>query len=166
MKNFLRFIIICILGVLFHFLYEWSGENIFVGFFTSINESTWEHLKLLFFPMLFVTIFELTFLKEKIQVLLPKRTLGILSGMVFIVVTFYTFWGITGKLIDWINISIYVFAVYFALVMENCISRKKKLPDVSICIAILITLIILFIIFTLHSPGVGIFYNLSLHPKG
>ena len=166
MKNFLRFIIICILGVLFHFLYEWSGENIFVGFFTSINESTWEHLKLLFFPMLFVTIFELIFLKKKIQVLLPKRTLGILSGMVFIVVTFYTFWGITGKLIDWINISIYVFAVYFALIMENCISRKKKLPDVSICIAILITLIILFIIFTLHSPGVGIFYNLSLHPKG
>lgn len=166
MKNFLRFIIICILGVLFHFLYEWSGENIFVGFFTSINESTWEHLKLLFFPMLFVTIFELTFLKKKIQVLLPKRTLGILSGMVFIVVTFYTFWGITGKLIDWINISIYVFAVYFALIMENCISRKKKLPDVSICIAILITLIILFIIFSLHSPGVGIFYNLSLHPKG
>lgn len=166
MKNFLRFIIICILGVLFHFLYEWSGENIFVGFFTSINESTWEHLKLLFFPMLFVTIFELTFLKKKIQVLLPKRTLGILSGMVFIVVTFYTFWGITGKLIDWINISIYVFAVYFALLMENCISRKKKLPDVSICIAILITLIILFIIFSLHSPGVGIFYNLSLHPKG
>lgn len=166
MKNFLKFIIICILGVLFHFLYEWSGENIFVGFFTSINESTWEHLKLLFFPMLFVTIFELTFLKKKIQVLLPKRTLGILSGMVFIVVTFYTFWGITGKLIDWINISIYVFAVYFALVMEHCISRKKKLPDVSICIAILITLIILFIIFTLHSPGVGIFYNLSLHPKG
>ena len=166
MKNFLRFIIICILGVLFHFLYEWSGENIFVGFFTSINESTWEHLKLLFFPMLFVTIFELTFLNKKIQVLLPKRTLGILSGMVFIVVTFYTFWGITGKLIDWINISIYVFAVYFALIMENCISRKKKLPDVSICIAILITLIILFIIFSLHSPGVGIFYNLSLHPKG
>lgn len=166
MKKFIKFIVVCLIGVLFHFLYDWSSQNILVGFFTSINESTWEHLKLLFFPMLFVTIFELIFLKKKIQALLPSRTLGILSGMLFIIVTFYTFWGISGKLIDWINISIYIFAVYFAFIMEKCFSQKKKLPDTSICITILTAFVILFIIFTLHSPGVGIFYDLSLHPKG
>ena len=166
MKTFFRFAVICIPGVLFHFLYQWSGENILVGFFTSINESTWEHLKLIFFPMLFVTVFEIIFLKKKIQVLLPARTLGILSGMLFIVVTFYTFWGISGKLVDLINISIYFFAVYFALIMENCYKLRKKLPDTSVCITILTAFIILFIIFTLHSPGIGIFYDLALHPKG
>lgn len=166
MKNFIKFAVICTLGVLFHFLYQWSGENILVGFFTSISESTWEHLKLIFFPMLFVTIFEIVFLKKKIQVLLPARTLGILSGMLFIVVTFYTFWGISGKLVDFINISIYFFAIYFALIMEKCYINRKKLPDTSVCITILIAFIILFIIFTLNSPGVGIFYDLSLHPKG
>ena len=165
MKTFLRFITITALGVLFHFLYDWSGENILVGFFTSINESTWEHLKLLFFPMLFVTIFEIVFLKKKIQVLLPLRTLGILSGMLFIVVTFYTFWGISGRLVDFINISIYIFAVYFALLIEKSYTHRKKLPDMSICITILTAFVILFIIFTLHSPGVGIFYDISLHPK-
>lgn len=41
---------VSVLGVLMHFVYEWSGSNRFVGLFAPINESTWEHMKLLFFP--------------------------------------------------------------------------------------------------------------------
>ena len=48
MKNFFRFLVTCALGVLFHFVYDWTGENAVVGLFTPINESTWERLKLLF----------------------------------------------------------------------------------------------------------------------
>ena len=48
-----------ILGTLFHFTYEWSGNNAFVGTFSSVNESTWEHLKLTFFPMLITAIIRL-----------------------------------------------------------------------------------------------------------
>ena len=36
-----------ITGTLLHFVYEWSGESLFVGIFSPINESVWEHLKLL-----------------------------------------------------------------------------------------------------------------------
>lgn len=39
------------LGVLLHFLYEWSGGNTLAAAFSAVNESTWEHMKLLFFPM-------------------------------------------------------------------------------------------------------------------
>ena len=45
-----------VLGTLLHFTYEWSGENLFVGSFSAVNESVWEHLKLVFFPMLITTI--------------------------------------------------------------------------------------------------------------
>jgi ABC-type Fe3+-siderophore transport system permease subunit len=45
-----------ILGAILHFTYEWSGNNAFVATFSSINESTWEHLKLAFFPMLITAI--------------------------------------------------------------------------------------------------------------
>lgn len=48
--NLFRFIFISILGVLLHFTYEWSGDNPAVGLFSAVNESTWEHLKLIFFP--------------------------------------------------------------------------------------------------------------------
>lgn len=56
--NLFRFIFISVLGVLLHFTYEWSGDNVVVGLFSAVNESTWEHLKLLFFPFLLLTILE------------------------------------------------------------------------------------------------------------
>lgn len=36
---------------LLHFVYDWSGEATIVGLFTPVNESVWEHLKLLFWPL-------------------------------------------------------------------------------------------------------------------
>ena len=46
------FFVVGILGTLFHFVYDWSGKMWFVGLFVPVNESTWEHMKLLFVPML------------------------------------------------------------------------------------------------------------------
>ena len=48
-----------ILGTILHFTYDWSGNNAFVGALSSINESTWEHLKLVFYPMLITSIIRL-----------------------------------------------------------------------------------------------------------
>ena len=56
--NLFRFIFISVLGVLLHFTYEWFGDNAVVGLFSAVNESTWEHLKLLFFPIMLLTILE------------------------------------------------------------------------------------------------------------
>lgn len=60
-KNILKLelfntIFILISGVILHFTYEWSNNNQLIGTFSAINESTWEHLKLLFFPMFITTI--------------------------------------------------------------------------------------------------------------
>ena len=57
MQNLRKFTVIGILfvsvaGTLLHFVYDWSGQNPLVGFFAPVNESTWEHMKLLLFPML------------------------------------------------------------------------------------------------------------------
>ena len=41
-----------ILGTILHYTYKWSNKNPLVGTFSAVNESTWEHLKLLYFPML------------------------------------------------------------------------------------------------------------------
>ena len=57
------FVIASALGVLFHFMYEWTGENAIAGLFFPINESTWEHMKLVFFPMLVYGIF----MKQRLQ---------------------------------------------------------------------------------------------------
>ena len=45
-------IFVCILGTLLHFTYDFFGQNMIIASFSAVNESVWEHLKLLFFPML------------------------------------------------------------------------------------------------------------------
>jgi hypothetical protein len=39
---------IAFLGTALHFTYELSGRNIMVAPFSAVNESVWEHLKLVF----------------------------------------------------------------------------------------------------------------------
>ena len=43
-------IIISIIGTLSHFLYDIFKHNKIVGLFTSVNESTWEHIKIALTP--------------------------------------------------------------------------------------------------------------------
>ena len=57
---------VLITGSLAHFLYGWSGNNHIVGLFTPVSESIWEHMKLIFFPMLIYTC--IIFLKESVGI--------------------------------------------------------------------------------------------------
>ena len=52
-KDMPYIIAVAVLGTLNHFLYELSGGAAIFALFCPVNESTWEHLKLLFFPYLF-----------------------------------------------------------------------------------------------------------------
>ena len=47
------FFVTTVLGILSHFVYDWTGGGFLIGLFFPVNESTWEHMKLLFFPMFF-----------------------------------------------------------------------------------------------------------------
>ena len=53
-----------ILGTILHFSYEWSGNNKIIATFSATNESVWEHLKLVFFPMLILGIIEYFIVKK------------------------------------------------------------------------------------------------------
>ena len=38
-------------GTILHFLYDWTGGSILVAPLSGVNESTWEHMKLLYWPV-------------------------------------------------------------------------------------------------------------------
>lgn len=162
LKTFLsRFLFISVLGVLLHFTYEWSGDNPIVALFSAVNESTWEHLKLLFFPMLLLTIIELLF-TEKRQLpsnYLFARTIGILSGMAFIVIAFYTLTGVFAKLPDSVNIAFYFLGVFLALCIENKINRGNSQNHSAFAAIVLLALTIAFFVFTKYPPSIGLFAN-------
>ena len=64
-SSIIGFFVVSILGTLGHFVYNWTDENILAGFLFPVNESTWEHMKLAFFPMLLYVFLESLWLKEE-----------------------------------------------------------------------------------------------------
>ena len=86
------FLFMSVIGTLLHFVYEWSGNNSIVRLFAPWNESTWEHMKLLFFPMLALVLF--LFFKLPEQSPIPVAlSIGTLVGLALIPILFYTYTG-------------------------------------------------------------------------
>ena len=125
-KTITAFFIISILGTLGHFIYKWTGDNKFVGYIFSVNESTWEHLKLLFFPTVFYSVFEYFFAKEKPENYIPAVVISVVCGMITIVALFYTISGVIGYNIDFLNIAIYYIGVAVMLYKRNKLIKEEK----------------------------------------
>ena len=149
-------IFVCILGTLLHFTYEFFGENIFVASFSAINESVWEHLKLLFFPMLLTTIIGYFYIEKNAPNFLCSKSLGILASMSFIIIFFYTYTGIIGKSIVFIDIASFFIAVILGEYLAyKLITSNFKCNNI-IAIIILTVILICFVVFTYFPPNMEI----------
>lgn len=73
-----------LLGFLFHELYDITGDT-FLGIISPVNESKWEHWKMVYFPMMIVSLFEYRFIKTYVSNYIFSLLVGIL---VFTIVTF------------------------------------------------------------------------------
>ena len=60
------FLFVGIFGTLFHFVYDWCRQSRLIGLFVPVNESTWEHMKLLFIPMLIYIAICFQYVKKKV----------------------------------------------------------------------------------------------------
>ncbi len=149
-----------ILGTILHFTYEWSNGNSFIAAFSSVNESTWEHLKLAFFPMLVACIVEYFWVKDKVNNYIEAKTIGITVGILFITSFFYTYTGIIGTNFFIIDILTFVVGVllgeYVVYKIMNKEDESTRLTKV-LSIIILVVLTIYFVLFTFVTPEINYF---------
>ena len=145
-------------GTLLHFLYEWTGEAVWSAPFSGVNESTWEHMKLLFFPMFIFAIVQSFFFRDRENFWCVKLR-GILLGLVLIPVLFYTYNGVVGSSPDYINIAIFFISAAIAFIFETrqfkcgtTVCKHPRLAVVTLCVIAL-----LFVIFTFATPEIDIF---------
>ena len=150
-------IFVIILGSLFHFTYNLSGDNPIVAIFSSINESVWEHLKLLYFPMLLTIVIGYFYIGKEIPNFLCSKTIGILVAMLFVVIFFYTYTGILGYNIAILDISSFVIATVLGEFVSYILIVNNFDYNNWIAIFILAILFICFAIFTFKTPNLGIF---------
>ncbi len=151
-----------ILGTLLHFTFELFSNNLFIASFSAVNESVWEHLKLVFFPMLIFAIIEYFLLKnyDNKNNYIFSKTIGIIFAIIFITIFFFTYTGIIGNSYFIIDIFSFLFAIIFGeficyklLIKNNEINNFLKY----ICVFILLILFFSFIFFTYFPPKINYF---------
>ena len=153
-------IFVSITGTLAHFMYDWTGKNPVVGLFTAVNESTWEHMKLIYFPMLLFFIYVWIKLRKRAPETLPALLIATLIGTFIIPVLFYTYTGILGFMVTAINLAIYYISVLTAFILFYLMSVKAKLEEVNIILYFTFALFIcMFFLFTYDPPKLGIFID-------
>ena len=164
MKKIIKYeifsILFCIiLGTLLHFTYELSNQNAFIGTFSAVNESVWEHLKLTFFPTLITTLLSSFFL-EHYKEFIGYRLKGILYSLSFTVIFFYTYSGILGKsilIIDILTFIVSIFVCEYITLKQFFRFQENSNGKLIYNLAIWIIIAILFVIFTFYPLPIGLF---------
>ncbi len=154
------FIFTSVMGTLLHFLYEWSNNSILIAPFSAVNESIFEHMKLLYFPLLIFSIIQYKFIGRYFENFWYAKLIGTTLGLLIIPTLFYTYTGAFGVMKDWFNITIFFIAAAITYYTETKIlkSRKCSLPS-AISLFILILIGIVFIVLTFSPPKLPLFID-------
>ena len=145
-------------GTILHFLYDWTNKSLLIAAFSGVNESTWEHMKLLYFPLFIFALIQSRYFNEYESYWCIKF-IGIVTGLITIPVLFYTCNGVFGKSPDWLNITIFFISAAITFLVETWLFRKDTLrckrPWLAFGIICLIG--VLFVVFTFVTPKIPLF---------
>lgn len=146
------------LGSCLHFVYEWSGYSVPFAIVGSVNESTWEHLKLCFWPTLLWAIFETTICASLMRQILFAKLLGIIVMMVSITSGAWLIELTIGHLLI-VDIGLFVLSVGLGQWTSWWITRKVSSKQKHFYWAVIgwATLAIGFTVFTFAPPRISIF---------
>jgi hypothetical protein len=151
---------VLLLGTLAHFFYDWSGQNAIVGLFCPVNESTWEHMKLVFFPMILYSFFMIPHLESEYPCIVSSSLLGIILSAALIPVLFYTYTGILGFDVFFLDLLTFVFSVLIGFYAIYRLTRSCKIESCKVPLLCVVWLqLFCFIVFRYFPPNIGLFAN-------
>ena len=153
------FLFTSVLGTFLHFLFDLSGQSVVAAIFSAVNESIWEHIKLIYYPMLIFALVEYRFWGKDREDFWCVKLAGILLALTLIPVIYYTYTGIFGFSVDWLNITIFFIAAAAAFWLENKLfegTRKCPIPQ-RVSFALICLMAVLFTVFTFLPPQIPFF---------
>ena len=162
------FLFTAVLGTLLHFLFDFSGHATVAALFSAVNESIWEHMKLLFYPMLLFCVPEYRFLKHPGSDFWCVKLKEILLGLAIIPVAYYSYTGMLGIRIDWVNIAIFFLAAGAAFRQETIWLRNGCRCPLSPVLSIFLLglMALLFTMFTFYPPHIPLFQDVPTGTYG
>ena len=149
-------------GSLLHFVYEWSGGSTLAAAFSAVNESTWEHMKLLFFPMFVFSVVQVIALGRQYPNFLAVQAVSTLVGLALIPILFYTYTGALGRDVAWVDVTIFFLAALAAFALDVRLLRRGRWNSgyqQILGLLVLWGLAFLFVYFTFRPPMLGLWQD-------
>ena len=152
-------VVTAILGTVLHFLYEWTGESAVTKPFSAIDESTWQHMKIMYFPMFIFGIMQWCFLRHERSNFWLVKLVGLLVALALIPALFYTYNGAFGTSPDWLNIAIFMLSAMGGYATEYALFKRGK-PCSKWCNLAFVGIVavgVLMVVFTYLPPDLPLF---------
>ncbi len=155
------FLFTAVVGTLLHFLFDWTERSVAAALFSAVNESIWEHLKLLFYPMLLFALAEYWNWGREVQGFWCVKLLGILLGFGLIVAVYYTYTGALGIKADWFNITLFFLVAGMSYWVEAKLFQRAFSCPVGnkLAVFLIVLLAAAFTVFTFWPPQIPLFQD-------
>ncbi|MFA5031867.1 MAG: DUF6512 family protein [bacterium] len=154
-------IFIFLFGALLHFAYDFSNSWKPLALISAVNESTWEHLKIAFWPAFIYSTIEFFVFGQKVKNFCFAKACSFLIIPIVIIVIFYSYTYFTGDNILFVDISTFFIAIAVAqLVGYKLMSLKKEYSFLNIIgIIIIIINLYCYAFFTYFPPKSKLFLD-------
>ena len=149
----LSFFVLTILGSLAHFTHGWFKKGILLHIFSALNESTWEHMKMLVAPTILVGILQYVFLDKGYINFFNSILILLIIELVTMPLLYETLKKLVKKVPFPITILIFFLSIIFGLTAEYLILTNGVVIFPEVWSFVLVLLIVsLFGIFSYSPP--------------
>lgn len=150
-------------GALLHFAFGWSGGSHVVAAIAPVNESVWEHLKMVLVPMLALGAVEASWVRDRRRLAWAKLV-AVATASGFIVAFFYTYTGALGVgSVLVVDVMSFLLAVAGGQWLSHriVVSPAVRTPPLPVSITALAILVVSFGVLTFAQPHVPLFFDFS-----
>lgn len=159
---------VIVTGVLLHFVYGWSGGSRVVAAIAPVNESVWEHLKLVLIPVVALGVVEAAWVRDRRRLWWAKLA-EVITASGFVVVFFYTYTGALGvHSILAVDILSFLVAIAGGQSLSYRIlssATRRPLPP-AVSVMALVLLVVAFGVLTFTPPHIPLFQEVATGAYG
>lgn len=163
-------VFIFVFGSAFHFAFELSSYSLAVAPFAAVNESIWEHLKMVFWPGLIFFAVQYYFLKNErcAAQFWTAKALCLFLMPFLIAAGWYGVVAVTGAHYFVVDIALFIFAILAAQLLSYSFLSGKFVtnPKPRLALFSILLIALAFILFTFFPPKVSLFEHSTLENTG
>ena len=162
--KFIGVIVIFLLTILYHFLYNWLPNPVFSVFFP-VNESIWEHMKLLYSGIFTWGVIEYFILRKKgisYRNFFSTLFLEMVTSIMIYLIMYLPLYNVFGESMV-ISISLLIVVIILEEIFSY--SKENRILD-RISILFIVLGFVVFLCFTYDPPRNYIFYDVVSNKYG